>query len=51
MVDLPGVLGTVFGDRPVTVRECRRCGTTAAADEDACPNCGAGEIAEYRLDS
>ncbi|WP_162991371.1 hypothetical protein [Halostella salina] len=51
MVDLPGILATVFGDRSATVRECRRCGATAAADEDVCSNCDAGEIVEYRLDS
>lgn len=34
-------------DAPVTLYECRRCGTALPADADRCRECGSEEIAIY----
>ena len=33
--------------RPEIVIECRRCGTSVAVAEGACPTCGGSGFAEY----
>ncbi|WP_254839147.1 hypothetical protein [Natronomonas marina] len=32
------------------MRECRRCGTTLGPDSDVCDNCGAEDVASYRIE-
>jgi len=51
MVDLTALLPSVFGDDPLVIRECRRCGTTLEADEDVCPNCDSDAVVTYTLNT
>lgn len=32
-----------------TIYECRHCGTAVDAETEVCPDCGAEEIARYRV--
>jgi rubrerythrin len=47
---LSALLRHVFGAETV-LYECRNCGTTVEEDTEACPECGAADVATYQLDS
>ncbi|WP_254768555.1 zinc ribbon domain-containing protein [Salinilacihabitans rarus] len=42
--------GPADGTARSAVYECRNCGTTVDPGTRRCPNCGAEEIASYRVD-
>ncbi|MFC7226652.1 hypothetical protein N0B31_04495 [Salinirubellus salinus] len=48
MSTLDILLRRVLGAERV-LRECRNCGTTVAEDQSECGECGAEEVATYRL--
>lgn len=48
-MDLTASIRSLFESTDTTVRECRRCGTTLAADDEHCPVCGAEDTAEYEI--
>lgn len=52
MIDVAGVIGAVVGGgrgAAGAVYECRRCGTTLAADEECCPYCGPTDVVTFEL--
>lgn len=50
MPALRALLRHVFSSDTV-LYECRNCGTTLEEDTEACPECGASDVAAYQLDS
>jgi rubrerythrin len=49
MPPLRSLLRHVLGSETV-LSECRNCGTTLEDDGEQCPECGATDVATYRLD-
>ncbi|NHN42623.1 hypothetical protein G9C85_13430 [Halorubellus sp. JP-L1] len=50
MSSIATLVKRLFGPDDDALYECRNCGQTVDTAVEACPNCGANEIAEYRVD-